>query len=90
MTIWAQAAIGAAFGLLGGGLFFLAMRRNAELYVTEGPGWPAVGLHVLRLAALAALLVGSVWLGGGAGLLGTFAGILAARAAALRAWRPRP
>lgn len=86
----ADAAAGAAAGLVAGGLFFLAMRRNAELYLARGPAWWPAALHVARLLALAAMLVAAVRLGGGAGLLGAFAGILAARAAALRAWGPRP
>ncbi len=90
MIILAEAAAGAVAGLLAGGLFFLAMRRNAELYLSGGPSWRPAMLHLIRLLLLGALLVAAVRVGGGAALLGTFAGILAARAAALRAWGLRP
>lgn len=90
MTMLLDAAAGGAAGLLAGALFFLAMRRNAELYLSGGPAWRPAALHLARLLGLAALLVLMVRVAGGAGLLGAFAGILAARTVALRAWGPRP
>lgn len=90
MIMLAEAAAGGAVGLLGGGLFFLAMRRNAEMYLAGGPAWQPAVLHLARLLLLAALLVAAVRIAGGAGLLGTFAGLLAARSIALRAWGPSP
>lgn len=90
MTMLLQATLGTVVGLLGGALFFRALRSNAELYLSPGPRWQPAMLHVMRLLLLGALLVATVRLGGGAALLGAFAGILLARAAAMRAWRSRP
>ena len=89
MTMLAEAAAGGAVGLLAGGLFFLAMRRNAELYLSDDRAWRPALLHLMRLLLLAVLLVATVRIVGGAGLLGAFAGILAARTLALRAWGPQ-
>lgn len=90
MIMLAEAVTGAAAGLLAGGLFFLAMRRNAEMYLSGGPAWRPAVLHLARLLLLGALLVAAVRAGGGAGLLGVFSGFLAARGVALRAWGPQP
>ncbi|GGJ33280.1 N-ATPase subunit AtpR [Neoroseomonas lacus] len=90
MIMLAEATAAAAAGLLAGGLFFLAMRHNAEMYLSGGPAWRPAVLHLARLLLLGALLVAAVRVAGGAGLLGAFAGFLAARSLALRAWRPQP
>lgn len=89
MIMLTEAVAGAVVGLLAGGLFFLAMRRNAELYLAGGPAWRPAALHLTRMLLLGALLFAAVRLGGGAGLLGTFGGVLAARSLALRAWGPQ-
>ena len=84
MTMLLHASAGLVLGIVAGALFFRALRLNAALYLGQGPAWRSVALHVLRLLLLASALVGAVLAGGAAGLLGTFGGILVARAAMLR------
>lgn len=87
MMLATQAAAGAAVGMLAGLLFFRALRSNAALYLREGAAWRPIALHLARLLLLAGLLVGVVQAAGGAGLLASFAGILAARGIVLRSER---
>ncbi len=84
MTALLHALAGLVLGIAAGALFFRALRLNALLYLGQGPAWQPVVLHVLRLVLLATVLGGAVLAGGAAGLLGTFAGILLARAMVLR------
>lgn len=87
MMLLVDAMAGFTLGLAGGALFFRALRRNTVLYLAPGPAWRPLALHALRMLLLGGLLVGSVMAGGAAGLLATFAGVLAARAIALRGAR---
>ncbi len=84
-TVAAFAALGFGAGLA----FFRALRLNVRLYATAGTDARAVGLHVLRLGALAALLWGAATQGAGP-LLAAAAGFLAARLLALRRREPAP
>ena len=90
MTLAAQAAAGGAVGFAAGLLFFRALQHNAALYLETGPAWRPIALHVARLLLLSALLLGIVLASDAAGLLAAFAGILAARAVALRTRRAGP
>ena len=78
----ATAVVGLAFGLV----YFAALRRTVAL-VTKQSGWPGPVLLTLgRIGGAVILLALAVRLGA-APLLAAFAGLLLARAAALRSMR---
>ena len=73
----------AAFGLIVGLGYFVALRHNVDLYIDRGPGWLPVLMHGLRIAAAIALFA---WLAslGALPILSSLAGFLAGRMVAFR------
>ena len=80
------AALWLLLGLVGGATYFALLRRNTSLYLQSGVLLQAVGLQVLRLAALASLLGFAAWYGARPLLLAAL-GILLARPLVLRHFR---
>lgn len=74
-------------GLLAGGVFFALLRWNTALYLREGGFARAVGLQVLRLAAVAFVLTLAARHGALPLLLGA-AGLLVARTLVVRLMAP--
>lgn len=72
-----------ALGLLAGGAHFASLRGNARLFAGSGSPAAALGLQLLRLGALAGLLV-LVALHGALPLLATALGVLVARSIVVR------
>ena len=78
------APLGAALGFA----YFHALRLNARLYVTGGPLWRPVVLHLVRIVGVVLSFVLIAPFGAGA-LLGALAGFVAARLIVVRPERSR-
>jgi len=79
-------ALGMAAGLAAGLLHFRLLAWNAGLFARGRPA-AALGLQLLRMAAIAAVLALLARTGGAAAVAAALAGILAARTWALRGAR---
>jgi len=83
----AEAVLCAALGLAAGLLFFRALRANVSLYLERGAGWQPLALHLARLLLMGGLMTAIALEAGASGLLAALAGVIGARAIALRAAR---
>ena len=84
---WGSLIIALAAGLLVGIVHFASLRRNADLYVQQGKLWGAILVQLARLSLVVLILSAAAWAGAGP-LLAAASGVLIARAAVLRRYRP--
>jgi CHASE2 domain-containing sensor protein len=76
-------------GFVGGVAHFVLLHRNTFLYVSSGALLTAIGLQVLRLAAIGLLLGFAAW-DGALPLLLAALGVMLARPVALRTMQVAP